>query len=444
MRGSLAHQAATFERGNTSRLVQDDSRMVSIYRFDSTPELKDLEVRVEVEDREIRFEVFGPRTDFFTPLIKLYFDWFNRIGPITTHEGSNVYSLYLPPIPSAGDARLLEGVFRDKLLGIPTPRAVTIAVTQDCQCRCRHCSAEDYSRQPNTLTREEIENIIDESIALGLCNVTFTGGETLLRKDLEALIAHVPADKAVSKIFTNGALLDAKRAASLKAAGLHAVKVSLDSPEPSEHDDYRGRPGSFKEVRQAIRHALDAGLLVGISTYATNDSTGKKSLEGIASLAAEWGVHEISVFDVIPTGRLLHCDEMIMTEESHENLLEQSGALNRAHGGRPRIITQSWTNTPEGFAAYFGCLAGTYQYHITPSGEFTPCDFTPLSFGNVRKESISSLWKKLNEHPAYCEHQRECRMQSRSFRENYIDPIPRETQLPYAIEKIEGAVTHKS
>ena len=136
-----------------------------IYRFDSTPDLKDLEVHVGLKDKEIKFEVLGPKAAFFAPLIKLYFDWFNRIGPITTHEGCNVYSLYLPPIPSPGDARLLEGVFRDKLFGIPTPRAVTIAVTQDCQCKCVHCSAEEYSPSREMLTFEEIAHIIDESIA---------------------------------------------------------------------------------------------------------------------------------------------------------------------------------------------------------------------------------------------------------------------------------------
>jgi MoaA/NifB/PqqE/SkfB family radical SAM enzyme len=417
--------------------------MVSIYRFESTPELHDLEVRVGLESNEIKFDVLGPQADFFSPLIKLYFDWFNRIGPITTHEGSNIYSLYLPPIPSAADARLLEGVFRDKLFRIPTPRAVTIAVTQDCQCKCRHCSAEEYSRSTRPLTAEEILNIIDESIALGLCNVTFTGGETLLRKDLERFISYVPEDKALTKIFTNGALLDEKRAGSLKAAGLHAVKVSLDSPDPAEHDEFRGRAGSFNEVERAVKCALDAGLLVGISTYATNESVGENKLERIAALGSRWGVHEISVFDVIPTGRLLHQDEMIMTEDTHEKVVEQSRILNRANGGRPRIITQSWTNTPEGFAAYFGCLAGTYQFHITPSGEFTPCDFTPLSFGNIRTESITKLWKKLNKNPAYCKHQRKCRMQSRKFREQFIDPIPGDAKLPYAIEKLERVAAEK-
>ena len=412
--------------------------MLLVYTFESTPELRGLKVEVENDGDNLRFAVSGPRSDSLGPLIKLYFDWFNRIGPITTHEGRNVYSLYLPPIPSPADARLLEGVFRDKLLNLPTPRALTLAVTRACQCRCMHCSAEDYAVSHDVLSLDEIERVIDESVALGLCNVTFTGGEPLLRDDLAALISCVPPAKAVARVFTNAAILHAERAVSLKAAGLHAITVSLDSAEPSEHDRLRRREGSFKEVERGVANALDAGLLVGLSTYATTESVREGRLRGITSLAAAWGVHEVSVFDVIPTGRLLSCNEVIMSEDSRQKLLEEAASLNRQHRGRLRVITQSWTNAAAGFAAYFGCLAGTYQFHITPQGDFTPCDFTPISFGNVRLESTESLWKKLSTHPAYCQHQRECRMQSPTFRRKYIDPIPDRAELPFPIEKLES------
>jgi MoaA/NifB/PqqE/SkfB family radical SAM enzyme len=408
-----------------------------IYTFKNTQQLSALRMDVERAGDRIEYEVSGADVDLYAPLIKLYYDWFNRGGPITTHEGRNVYSLYLPPIPSGADARLLEGIFRDKLFGLRTPRAVTIAVTHECQCRCIHCSAEDFCESGEPLSSQEIQKIVSESLSLGMTNVTFTGGEPLLRDDLEMLIACVPEAQAVSKIFTNGALLNQERAASLKAAGLQAVKLSLDSADPFKHDRLRQRHGSFQEVERGVKSALDAGLLVGLSTYATNESVRDRSLAQIASLAAAWNVHEISVFDVIPTGRLLHQEEALMSEETRKGLMEQARTLNRQFKGRPRIVTQSWTNSPSGFAAYFGCLAGTYQYHITAYGEFTPCDFTPISFGNVRTESIDRLWQKLAVHPAYCEHRRECRMQTPSFREKYIQPIPDKASLPYPIEKLD-------
>jgi MoaA/NifB/PqqE/SkfB family radical SAM enzyme len=409
-----------------------------IYTFENTTQLAGLTIDVKKNGERIHFDVLGPVTDGFAPLIELYYDWFNRMGPIATHEGRNVYSLYLPPIPSGGDARLLEGIFRDKLYGLRTPRAVTIAVTHQCQCRCIHCSAEDYSATGEPLSAEEIERIVSEGIALGLTNVTFTGGEPLLREDLEALIGYVPEEKAVSEIFTNGALLDADRAASLKAAGLQAVKLSLDSPDPFEHDRLRQRAGAFREVERGVQSALEAGLLVGLSTYATNESIQRGRLTELASLAAEWHVHEVTVFDVIPTGRLLHQDDSLLSEEARKALMKEAGTFNREFGNRPRIATQSWTNSRSGFASYFGCLAGTYQFHVTPYGEFTPCDFTPITFGNIRSESVESLWQKLGDHPAYREHRRKCRMQSPAFRQKYIHPIPEKAPLPYPIQNLDA------
>jgi MoaA/NifB/PqqE/SkfB family radical SAM enzyme len=106
------------------------------------------------------------------------------------------------------------------------------------------------------------------------------------------------------------------------------------------------------------------------------------------------------------------------------------------------MSTQSWTNSGRGFAKSFGCLAGNYQFHITACGDLMPCDFTPLSFGNVRDRCVADLWKKLTTHPAYCRHQDACRMQSLEFRNRYIRPIPLNTPLPVLIEELESGKDH--
>jgi MoaA/NifB/PqqE/SkfB family radical SAM enzyme len=103
----------------------------------------------------------------------------------------------------------------------------------------------------------------------------------------------------------------------------------------------------------------------------------------------------------------------------------------------PCLSTQNWTNSGRGFAKSFGCLAGNYQFHVTPCGDFMPCDFTPISFGNVRKHSVADLWKKLTSHPAYWRHQDQCRMQSATFRNKYIKPIFPNTPLSVLIEDLD-------
>ena len=90
----------------------------------------------------------------------------------------------------------------------------------------------------------------------------------------------------------------------------------------------------------------------------------------------------------------------------------------------------------EGYLAGIGCLAANIQYYVSAYGEVSPCDFAPLSFGNIRSEPLRAIWKKMIEHPAYNKKAQYCRMQHEKFRHFYIDPIPDDATLPYPIEKI--------
>jgi MoaA/NifB/PqqE/SkfB family radical SAM enzyme len=186
----------------------------------------------------------------------------------------------------------------------------------------------------------------------------------------------------------------------------------------------RGRSGCFEAVEAGIRAAKEAGLFVGLSTYATNAFVQEARLGRMADLGAAWGVHELTVFDAIPSGRLREHEEVLLTPMSRTRLLEEARELRRIYRARMHVITQSWTNSRSGFARFIGCLAGHYQFHISAGGDFRPCDFTPLPIGNVRQDSVVDLWKKLISHPAYRRHSQECRMQNPSFRNEHLNPLP--------------------
>jgi MoaA/NifB/PqqE/SkfB family radical SAM enzyme len=404
------------------------------YRFRNTPELADASITVENVGNRIAIAPDHSGPAALSALIRTYFDSFNAMTPIATHRGANVYSLYWPPVPGEPHARFFEDFVRTWFLKKPSPPVVTVAVTGDCQCRCIHCSADPLSGpSPIPYSLAELKRIIDGCLSIGVCNIIFLGGEPLLRKDLEACIAHVDPALAVTQIFTNAVALSGQRIASLKASGLNAVKISLDSPDPEEHDRLRGRAGTFRSVERGAKLALEAGLLVGLATYATNESVARGDLARIAERAAQWGVHEVTVFDVIPTGRLLQRQELMLTPERRNELLAQAARLNRDLSPAPRILTQSWTNSDSRFAKYIGCLAATSQFHITAAGDLTPCDFTPLSFGNVRSEPIDRIWKRLTEHSEFCRHSQRCRMQDPGFRARFIETLPAGAGLPYPI-----------
>ncbi len=278
----------------------------------------------------------------------------------------------------------------------------------------------------------EIRRVVRECLDIGISNITFTGGEPLLRDDLEECVASVPPETATSQVFTNALALTAKRARSLKAAGLHGVQISLDSPSPEAHDRLRGMKGAFHAVKEGVKNALDAGLFVGISTYATRKTALDNSLSKLVSICSEWGVHEVSVFDAINTGRLQEQDVELLDTLSRKVLLKEARALNRKHRGRLRVVTQSWTNSGRGFARLIGCLAAHMQFHITSQG-----DFTPLSIGNVREQSVQEIWRQLLLHAEYCKRSTKCRMQDPEFRKRYIEAIPEDGELPYSVHNFD-------
>lgn len=108
-----------------------------------------------------------------------------------------------------------------------------VSVTDRCNLRCEYCMPEqDYVWLPreDILHFEEIEQLVDVFLDLGVRKVRLTGGEPLLRKDVPVLVERLASRPLIEDLAmtTNGILL-APLAASLKEAGLHRVTVSLDT-----------------------------------------------------------------------------------------------------------------------------------------------------------------------------------------------------------------------
>jgi GTP 3',8-cyclase len=115
-------------------------------------------------------------------------------------------------------------------------RNLRLSVTDRCNLRCQYCMPEeDYVWLPreDILHFEEIAALVEVFSDLGVDKVRLTGGEPLLRKDLDRLVSLLAANPGIKDLAmtTNGVLL-AEQAAALRAAGLHRVTVSLDTLQP--------------------------------------------------------------------------------------------------------------------------------------------------------------------------------------------------------------------
>jgi MoaA/NifB/PqqE/SkfB family radical SAM enzyme len=391
-------------------------------------QLLGLEMGADPETQQVFVRATGILARFFRKRADWLEHRLNTSGrPIATHNGSFVYTLYQPPVPST---RMINHLSRVLVQGrdLVRPTTCTLQVTTRCQLDCYHCSAARFkSGEREELTTEQWTDVVRQAEDLGVNNIVFTGGEPLLRKDICDLIAAVNADRANAAMFTNGLLLTDERVAHLREAGLFSMMVSLDDVRPEKHDELRRVPGGFAKTVEGIRRALDGGLLVGISTYAGPDDVREGRAEQIVELAREIGVHEITIFDTVPTGKLLPLEHRwLLADEDKRQLIALERRYN-AMEGYPHVITQAFINGPEGA----GCFAGYIQFYMTAYGDVNPCDFTPLTFGNIRDEPLPAIWERILEHPAYCRRSDHCRMQDPGFRRTYIDDIPGDALLPW-------------
>ncbi len=372
----------------------------------------------------------------FLIMILIQAQFYRQYTNLGQWRGKRVANTFAPPVGSHPMLRVLKASIMTRIFRHTFPVAMTFAVTYKCQCNCKHCSAGRHLRNDlRELSTKEAKAMIDQSQNLGVALIAFTGGEPLLRDDIYELISYVDKRKAMPILFTNGLLLSEENIDKLVDAGLYSLFVSIDSPIPEEHDQLRGMTGLFESAIQGIKRMQSKGGFVGISSYATRSATQKGMYKKLYSLARELGVENLILFDGVPTGNTLNDTSEMLTPDQHEEIRKFSSNVFR-HRMVPQLNSQSWQNSIEGYLGGIGCLAVNLQYYVSAYGDVSPCDFTPLSFGNVRNKSIKEIWNKMVHHPAYNHQSTFCRMQHSNFRRFYIDPIPDDSKLPYNIEKL--------
>ena len=182
-------------------------------------------------------------------------------------------------------------------------RNLRLSVTDRCNLRCQYCMPEeDYLWLPrdDMLAFEEMDRLVDVFADLGVDKVRLTGGEPLLRRDLDRLVRLLAANPRIRDlaITTNGVLL-AEQAPALRAAGLHRVTVSLDTLRADRFRALTRRDTHARVLEgiAAVRRAGWSGLkLDTVVMKGVNDDELADLVEYAATASAE--VRFIEYMDV--------------------------------------------------------------------------------------------------------------------------------------------------
>jgi radical SAM protein len=293
------------------------------------------------------------------------------------------------------------------------PFIVIYEVTRACNLACVHCRAEAQPHaHPLELRTQESLRLIDEIALLQPATFVLTGGDPLLRKDLETLIRHaiavglrVSLSPSVTKKITHNAIHQ------LKEWGVSQIAFSLDGASAAVHDDFRKVPGTFERTLQALTWAREADLSLQINTTATKKTVA--DLPGIASIAQQFGAHLWSVFFAVPTGRATQ-DSMLSPAE-HEACFNYLADLSQqvpfsikataAPAYRRVLLQRHVEGNPLSMQgklmhgrAPVPINDGQGFVFISHTGDICPSGFLPLPAANVRSASLTETYRN---HPLF-------------------------------------------
>lgn len=180
-----------------------------------------------------------------------------------------------------------------------------ISVTDRCNFRCHYCMPESQQFLPRRelLDYSEIALIADRFIDHGVRRIRLTGGEPLVRRDIEQLVNNLGRHVASGRLdeltlTTNGSLLS-KHAEMLARAHVRRINVSLDSLDPHRFAQI-SRGGNLEEVLSGIEAAKAHGIAVRINMVALRD-TNAQDLLPIAEYCAENGF-DLALIETMPLG----------------------------------------------------------------------------------------------------------------------------------------------
>lgn len=327
--------------------------------------------------------------DFVDIVYRIYLNH-NKI--IHFRRGNPVYSLMTPALFTKPAANFVARTLYRTIQNRNMPNLMSIAVNDICNAACEHCSffsaVEEKGRA--TLTLQQISKSIADAQDLGVSVINFVGGEPLLRKDFAQIVGAVDKDRSTTLLFTNGWALE-EHAKELRQAGLDSVYVSIDAADPQRHDTFRGTPGLHQRALQGIQRARSLGFSTGFSATMTPEAWQSGELQKIIELAKDVGVHEVFVFDAMPTGRYKTRTDLVDNHGWLEDMIQSAVPYNR-DARYPGVTFLAYMSSHRSV----GCSCGTSYFYLSPYGDMMSCDFNHAKFGNVLEEPLWKIWDRLS------------------------------------------------
>jgi len=274
------------------------------------------------------------------------------------------------------------------------PYTLIAELSYRCPLRCSYCSNPlDWARHRDELDTATWLRVFREAEELGVVQLNLTGGEPLVRDDLEVLVGGARSLELYTNLITSGIPLEKERLGKLRAAGLDNVQVSVQDVSAEASDRIAGMR-SFDHKLEVARWVKELGmpLTLNIVLHRGNlDRVGE-----MIALAERLSADRLELANTQYLGwALINRQALLPTREQLEKARAIAAAAKRRLQGRMEVLFV----TPDYYAEYpKTCMDGWGRRFIliSPDGLALPCHaahtLPGLSFENVRERPLGAIW----------------------------------------------------
>src|SRR5215470_6100988 len=277
---------------------------------------------------------------------------------------------------------------------VTNPLWLNAEITFRCPLHCVYCyNPVDYARSGPELTTDEWLRVLRQARELGAVQLGISGGEPLMRDDVEVMIAEAHRLGYYSNLLTSGVGLTEKRIAAFKEGGLDQIQLSFQD-STRELNDFLSSTRTFElksKIAKLIK-AHDYPMVLNVVIHRLNIDHVGQILEMAEGIGAEY----VELANTQYYGWAhLNRDRLLPTREQLARAEEVTNRFREKVGGRMRIffvVPDYFENRPK------ACMNGWGSVFLTvaPDGTALPCHaarmLPALAFPNVRDASLESIW----------------------------------------------------
>lgn len=282
-------------------------------------------------------------------------------------------------------------------------RQAAFELTLACNASCRHCGSNARRPRENELSTKEAVDVIHQLGELECENLTFSGGEPLMRSDWPILAKEVHASGPSLELITNG-LLIAEQADAIMNAGFETIGISMDGP-PEIHDALRGVSAGFERIISGIQRLESSGIRIGAVTQINRMN--RPHLPRLLSILESLKIDVWQLQLTMPHGRAkqnwddlsILPEELPKLEEEVAHLIQNAKALtvigadNFGYFGKfEPLLRHGLTQKP---TIWGGCRAGCEVIGICADGSVKGCLSMPDTMieSNIRQKPLKDIWE---------------------------------------------------